>query len=396
MLFEYNHCSHSADYYSGGSGIARDVVIRNNRFGPIDRTSGAHLDDIQPNTAWVDVLFEANWDEGNDCSDHHLGYWEVEGQLRNVVRGNVMLSNGYLGWSGLDYGAFYHNTFHSNNTYGAGNDISLYCHNQGGASIGNEAYNNIFNYCTKAISTPIIVQSGSSCVYDYNLSFGQRAMSAGTHNLASNPLFSDPGAARNLTLQGGSQARNAGGPITRASGSGSSSTALTVNNAWMFWPSDTITVGGTAATIAAISSRTSMTLQSPASWTDGAAIHWRGQTDLGAFPYHSQGYDYAVRVLSPTGSVASGNVTITADVSNPSVVRMVEFRVDGVPLSIDNTAPFAAVWNANGLVGTHALEARAYYRYAARTNLFPADKVFVSINSDGSITPPRGLRVVSE
>jgi len=169
-----------------------------------------------------------------------------------------------------------------------------------------------------------------------------------------------------------------------------------VNNAWMFWPSDTITVGGTAATIAAISSRTSMTLQSPASWTDGAAIHWRGQTDLGAFPYHSQGYDYAVRVLSPTGSVASGNVTITADVSNPSVVRMVEFRVDGVPLSIDNTAPFAAVWNANGLVGTHALEARAYYRYAARTNLFPADKVFVSINSDGSITPPRGLRVVSE
>jgi len=31
----------------------------------------------------------------------------------------------------------------------------------------------------------------------------------------------------------------------------------------MFWPSDTITVGGTAATIAAISSRTSMTLQSP-------------------------------------------------------------------------------------------------------------------------------------
>ena len=239
-------------------------------------------------------------------------------------------------------------------------------------------FNNIFYYSVSPGSSVInYFQGGTPVSYlDYNGLYASGTM-AGSHNVTTDPQLTTASA-----LVAGSSARNAAGVITLTANAGNRATALTVNSTSAFWPGDSITVGGTAATISTINSSTSITLASPISWTNGAPGFGGARRDLGALPYRAGGYGYDVSISSPTGSVAQGNVTITAAVTNPAVVRFVEFRVDGLPLSTDSTAPFTAVWNTAGLTGTHTIEARAYPLYAEPASLvFKRQSIVVSVGN---------------
>ena len=122
VLIEANVFKYGEDYINGSP--MDNVVIRNNVFGPTAETSGAHLDNMQPNGIVTNLLIEANWDEGNNLgiSDpnggHHLGWFEAGPNGKVVVRGNVLRSNG-CGLGCVTPGAYqiYHNTWHNNVTY---------------------------------------------------------------------------------------------------------------------------------------------------------------------------------------------------------------------------------------------------------------------------------------
>ena len=322
VLIEANVFRYSDDYFNGTP--LDTVVIRNNVFGPTAETSGAHLDNVQPNGPITNLLIEANWDEGNNLgiSDpnggHHLGWFEAGPNGKVIIRGNVLRGPG-CGLGFVTPGAYeiYHNTWYNNATYNINSGIIGFYRPAGNQS---RVFNNIFYYSVSPGSSVInYFQGGTPVSYsDYNGLYASGTM-AGSHNVTTDPQLTTASA-----LVAGSSARNAAGVITLTANAGNSATALTVNSTSAFWPGDSITVGGTAATISTINSSTSITLASPISWTNGAPVVWRGQTDLGALPYRAGGYGYDVSISSPTGSVAQGNVTITAAVTNPAVVRFVE------------------------------------------------------------------------
>jgi len=70
-----------------------------------------------------------------------------------------------------------------------------------------------------------------------------------------------------------------------------------------------------------------------------------------------------VSVSAPAnGATVSGTVALTANATDAmSGVARVEFRVDGVLVGTDTSAPFAASWNsATAAPGTHVIEAKAF------------------------------------
>jgi len=68
-----------------------------------------------------------------------------------------------------------------------------------------------------------------------------------------------------------------------------------------------------------------------------------------------------VSISSPAnGATVSGTVTITATAADNVGVTRVEFFVNGILASTDNTAPYAFAWNASSLNGNYALTAKAY------------------------------------
>jgi hypothetical protein len=151
----------------------------------------------------------------------------------------------------------------------------------------------------------------SSPILDYNLYYPSNAiyMYKGTsrfsfadHQSASgqdansfvgNPLFNNP-AADDLTLQAGSPAIDAGTPLTRAVGAGSTSTTLIVADSLWFQDGmgieglagDTIRVGASTAVITNVDYSThTITLAAPISWSngDGVSYPYAGAApDLGA------------------------------------------------------------------------------------------------------------------
>jgi hypothetical protein len=139
--------------------------------------------------------------------------------------------------------------------------------------------------------------------------YGPTTASSNTYD-ASDVFNSDPkyvNADTNLNLQAGSPAIAAGGPLTTASGSGVSSTALTVGDAGFFfansgmpgaYAADWIRIGAsTTVQISSINYSTNvLTLAGAVSWNNGDGIYLykdssgnvqlpaSGSPNLGAYP----------------------------------------------------------------------------------------------------------------
>lgn len=313
------------DDHINQNAIARDIVIRNNRFGPINPASGAHNDNFQFNAAVTNFLFESNFDETNSCTDHHLT-WVENANRRLIWRGNIHTGNNGVGIYDSSALFIYQNSFFTNRSYGG--TVSYSVDFQRNSTLG-RVFNNIFVY--SAATRPINEAAGTDAVQEYNLAVLSGTLSEGSANVTSDPLFTAP-ASYDLSLQSGSPARNANGAVGIASGAGSSSTSLTCTNAEAFWPGDMITVGGTTNTVSAASGST-ITLVTAQSWSDGAAIRWRGFTDIGALPYRSGGFTPSLYVTN------DGAGTYTVYSQDSTLIRQVVPYVDGVPQAPVTTLP---------------------------------------------------------
>lgn len=352
LLFQYSQFSYSDDYFNTGS-AQRDITLRNLRFGPTDSTSGAHLDNFQANIGMTNLLMEACWDEGNNNSDHHFAWNELPEHKRWIYRGNLCASRGHTGWNEGDNNYWYHNTSHTNLYYTllSGGDGNFHIR-AWEVSTGNEAYNNIFAW---SADTEIFhLDTGSDIVTaNYNLIF-PTVTGLGANDINSDPLFQNAWTV-DIRLTASSPARSAGTSLTLANGAGSSSTSLVVDNAEPFQPGDVITVGGTSATIANVSSSTAITLSSAISWSDNAVVLWEGRTDLGAIPYG--------RGPLGSASISANGTTYTVTPDDASNCRFVLFYVDGVPQwPPDSTAPFA-------ITSAGTVTAKACNKYVS-TNLY--------------------------
>jgi hypothetical protein len=252
--------------------------------------------------------------------------------------------------------------------------------NNGGGPLSYSVHNSIFYQCwaNGANSGVLPWQSTMPATRDYNLGFTPAATPTWASNWTTqahpqtnvNPQLTNV-AGSDFTLQSASGARGVGGPLTTASGSGSSSTSLTVAaNMGSFFigsnasnlpqyggnlvPGDFITVGSTPVQVSSVSGDT-LTLASPISWSSGAPVYFGSSStvDIGAYPYKAGGY-----ALAAGYTISGGTATITPN--DPSLVRFVVCYSDNVPYAVANRAPYTCATPAG------AFSAGVYPRYPSQ------------------------------
>jgi hypothetical protein len=190
-----------------------------------------------------------------------------------------------------------------------------------------------------------------------------------------NPSLTNVGT-NDFTIGSGSGARNAGGPLTTTSGSGTGTTFSVASGGGGFFrgpntniavygggltAGDVINVGGDVLTVASVSGD-SITVASSFTWANAESVYLGSDTtpDIGAFPYNAGGYT----LTATYGTAVGGAVTIAP--SDASLVRFVVCYRDGVPYSVDNSSPFTCP------VVTTGFTARVYPRYAVTTRYVSA------------------------
>jgi hypothetical protein len=306
-LVDGNTFSHVADgMYAYGSFL----VIRNNHFGPVTQAEQGsnHPDAIESTCAGVGtdyplihMIYEGNTNQQwRDTDGHGLLLRDINGcgQTQNIVRFNQMIvlgsnfiSNDGSGTTAGTKTLIYNNTV-SNTQTDSSPEFSDLTFTQGGT--GANVINNLFQDDWTRIAPYCIYVDGTSTsgfVENHNLCFktgfsgtwqtGSQGAYSGTDIFNSDPKLVN--ATSDLHLQLGSPAIGAGGPLTTAVGAGTGSTALTVVNAGFFSDgygltgvqADWIRIGAsTAVQISSVNYSTNvLTLASPASWSDSAAIY---------------------------------------------------------------------------------------------------------------------------
>jgi hypothetical protein len=188
-----------------------------------------------------------------------------------------------------------------------------------------------------------------------------------------NPSFTNH-ASDDFTLQSGSSARNAGGPLTTTSGSGTGTTFNVASGGGGFFrgpntnltayggaltQGDVITVGTDVVTVVSVSTD-AITVTPSFTWANAENVYLGSDAtpDLGAFPY------FASYTLTATSSASLDNIrTITP--SNAALVRFVTCYSNGVPYAVDNSSPYTCANVAQ-------FSARVYPRYAVATRYVTA------------------------
>jgi hypothetical protein len=213
---------------------------------------------------------------------------------------------------------------------------------------------------------------------DYNLAYdpdGGVAFIAPIATQAHPRINQNPGlrdvASRDYTLAANSLAIRQGGPLTTVSGSGSGTTFNVVTGGGGFFfgdntnisqyggnlvVGDTITVGTDVLSVASVAGN-AITVTTPFTWVSGEPVYFGSSAtpDIGAYPYKSSGY-----ALTAGYSRSGGTVTVTP--SDNSLVRFVICYEDGIPTTVDNSAPFTCS------VGSGTVDVRVYPLYASETS----------------------------
>jgi hypothetical protein len=379
---------------------------------------------------WLNNFVAAVTDPGDDHSDFFQGNSSNLGMTFNLWEGNLLHGNGTLpnehavlyqsqGGSSCEgsCGAMTENLFrrniwtntggaigidqptataitenrivHETMVYTAANAPSNTYSNTltGGANAMTGRYhNNLFYQAWGSSATTNITAwnasaGGSVSSADYNLAydpdgsvtFGTQWTTQANELSNVNPSLTNV-ASDDFTLQSGSSARNAAGPLTTTSGSGTGTTFNVATGGGGFFrgantnltayggalmPGDVITVGTDVVTVSSISTD-AITVTSSFTWANGENVYLGDDTtpDIGALPY------FASYTLTATyGTAVGGAVPITP--SNTALVRFVVCYRDAVPYAVDNTAPFTCP-NVSGF------SARVYPRYAVATRYVTA------------------------
>jgi hypothetical protein len=410
---------HAADTVGGIHIKGNDPLIAYNEFDNIDADSiygnwvngrilnnythdivcagGAHADFFQTDAHDLgnqNILFEANIHAGQgNCSDEHVGVIQNLNSSQCVVtcgpyneqlwRRNVWFNNSTaLGISGATVATenrirYIHNTEvdmmlntpgteYGSNFYNTVNFVYIF---------NNIAYENWATNVTTNIE--VFHEEAATSDLGYNLAFDPNgsvsftaAWLAQTGDQSNvNPDFVDK-ANRNFALVSTSAARNAAGPLTTTSGSGTGTTFNVATNGGGFFkgsnatnlpqyggslvPGDVITVGTDVLTVVAVTDD-AIEVAETFTWANAESVYYGNDTtpDIGAYPFKSGGYS-----LSATYTASGGNLTVTPN--DTSLVRWVVCFSDGVPVEVDNSSPYTCTTTGTPTV-------RVYPMFASTT-----------------------------
>lgn len=237
-----------------------------------------------------------------------------------------------------------------------------------------DARNNLWYNCPKCRDTDGLLSSDywptnftSATNAAYNPSGAQCVLMTGASpaNLAqADPVMDDPNN-DDYSLAVTSPLIGAGSSGITASGAGTNSTSLTVNNSLRIWQDMQIKIGSGAYVLVSSVNYTThvVTLAAQRSWSDTNTVLVKGMEDVGACPRSY--YDDAVTVSLDNTTLPAGAVNLTATVSATDAVRKVEYLIDGVPLGSSTTSPYTVAYTADG--AAHDVTARAYKAWASLT-----------------------------
>lgn len=323
VLVAYNVMDNSPDFIIVGG---QWVQLLNNVAGPNNPSVVPHVDGAQADGGARDVLIEGYMHFENRSPDNHFNHFDVNTANRIIFRHNVIASKGGMGFYSSDNDRVYNQTFWNNNYTTAQSQI-------GAGDSGTDdlqIFNNLFYFSNPSAGGTGIGSLNANNVRTNNASFGQPNWSE-VGSVTSNPLFVSDTDQDHLTLQSGSPLRGAGRYITLANGTGSSSTALIVDDAYGLFPGDAILVGGSATSVVTRNSATSLTITPSISWSDNAQIVLakNPNKDIGAIPFG------ATYLTAATYTASGSNYTGTPNGN----YRWWVWYEDGIPRETDTTSP---------------------------------------------------------
>jgi hypothetical protein len=194
--------------------------------------------------------------------------------------------------------------------------------------------------------------------------------------MTGDPRFVAPGAA-DFALKEGSPALDAGSALTWTTERGQGTTVRVedagyFSDGWGTTKGDLIRVGGGAAVrILRVDDLTNtIEIERPIAWAAQAPVSYdyAGRAiDIGAIERRPPRPEPLPRITSPAeGTSVQGPFPLKAEVPDDSDVRYVVFYVDGVPLRQVDQPPYETIWDPRtAALGSHDIEARAYFRCAA-------------------------------
>ena len=304
------------------------LVVRSNHFGPITAAEeGANHPDGIESTCTIGsdyplqhMLFENDVIQDWRSSDGHgllLRDTQSCGQTSNVIRNSQFINLGSY-WISNDVNST-KELIYNNSVDGTQLDLGtkdpsdlVFSNGDTGASVINNVIANSWRPNNSDYCIYLDGSSQTGFVENHNLCFlsgwtgsWQNTIGSysGTDIFNKDPLFVN--ALSDLHIRAGSPAIGAGGPLTTATGAGTSSTSLTVANAGFFSDgygltgvqADWIRIGASATVqISSVNYSTNvLTLASPVSWSSGTSIYLYKNSngtivltganpDIGAFP----------------------------------------------------------------------------------------------------------------
>lgn len=350
----------------------------NNYIHDLSEASGGHSDIFQTGSStngWNYNLIEANFQVGmGNLGDEHTAQIS-HGQAstycpsgcgdmtENIFRRNVWhnVSQATIGINQTSDGTISRTRYYNNTTaeacenaptnryglawYGTGTTDGFIYNNIEYESWGNSATSNLeVFYVTGGLNLDYNLAYDP----DGNVSFAAPWNSQQHSQSNANPRFADY-ANDDFHLGIESSARNNGGELATVSGSGSGTTFALASGQGGFFRGDNInlsqyegglvtgdkiTVGTDEATVINVMGD-NITVAESFNWTDGDPVYFGDSNtpDIGAYPYIAGGYG-----LAAIFGQSENSITVTP--SNNDLVRFIVCYENGIPISVDNVAPY--------------------------------------------------------
>lgn len=338
----------------------------------------------------IEAMFATGTPTANDNKVYHAQNDGTQNWNNDVLRLSVVYNTGSASSHSIyttSTGAInrwrqYHNTHVlGDRAVSAGNGTTCGGGTQGAGAISVYFYNNIYDACWSDDNSASLAPLGANWTWtaaDYNLAYdpdGTVTFLANWTNQAHeqsnvNPSLVNVGT--DFTLQSGSGARGAGGPLTTAT-SCSGTTLNVASNTGSFFignnaanlaayggllvPGDVLTVGASTTRTVVSVSGDAITVDSSLTCSASDPVYFGASStiDIGAYPYKAGGY-----TLSGTYHQAGSTVTVT-----PNDATLARFAVIYENLIPKCVADASNAWACT--VGAGVVTVSLYPRYASQT-----------------------------